>query len=254
MAITAGVLSQVSVSSNSDSISATATTGGTAPYGYQYYRSVVSGFTPGAGNLIAGATSLILNDSGLIPNTAYFYKLVATDAVAATVTYTQLAVTTTASSMSQNQFAQSETLGTIDLRYNYDTVSAQVASSQSGGIYAGQAVKLVPSTSPNSAPKVVACSANSDVVVGFINFDIKTVQYVAGSVCEMSQAGNVMYLYSTGAITQGSQVTLDVTSPGAVAQKVTSSGATIVGWAYDGAAAAGSLIRVKLTCPSFTVA
>lgn len=254
MAITAGTLSQVSVSSNSDSLLATAATGGTAPYSYQLYRSTVTGFTPGGGNIIAGATSLSYMDSGLIPNTVYFYKMVATDAAAATVTYTQLAVTTSASSLSQNQFQQSVILGKVDLPYNYDTVSAQISSTQSGALYQGSAVKLVASTSPNTAPKLVGCTANSDSVFGFINFDIKTVQFVAGTVCEISQSGNVIYLYSTGAITQGSQVTLDVSSPGSVAQKVTSSGACIVGWAFDGAATAGVLIRIKLMCPSFLVA
>jgi len=257
MSLTAGALSQVSVGSTTAVLLSAAATSGTAPYTYQWYRSTTTGFSPGAGNIIAGATSLSLSDSGLIPNTQYYYKVVATDSATptpATATSSQLAVSTSAPVLSQNAFTQSPFLGTIDLRFDYNTVSAQIDVSQVGGIYAGAAVKLVPSSQPNSAPKVIGCSANTDEVFGFINFDIKTVQYVAGSLCEVSQAGNVIYLYATGAIQQGKQVQLDLTSQGGVAQAVGSSAANIVGWAYDGAAAAGALIRVRLLCPSFLFA
>jgi hypothetical protein len=253
MATTAGALSQVSVGSTTAQLSSAAATGGTAPYTYQWYRSTTSGFTPGAGNIIAGATSLTLNDSGLIPNTQYYYKVIATDSGSVAGTSAQLAVATTnASTLGQNQFAQSTLLGTVDLRMCNNTISAQIDASQSGNLYAGQAVKIVDSA--DGIPKVVACTANSDQVFGFINFDMKTVAFVAGSPCELSLAGNAIYLYATGAIARGAQVQLDVSSPGAVASKVNSSGASIVGYAFDKAPAAGALIRVVLSAPSFQFA
>lgn len=253
MSLTAGTLSQVSVSSTSVSVASTAATGGVGPYTEAYYISTATGFSPGAGSLVAGASGLAATISGLIPNTSYFVKVVYTDTgnSNATVTSTQLAVVTSAPVLSPNQFQQSQYLGTIDLRFDYDTVSAQIDVSQASALYAGAAVKIVPHTQPNAAPKVIGCAANSDEVFGFINFDIKTVQYVAGSLCELSLAGNVMYLYSTAAITQGTQVTLALSTMGGVAQATGSSGAAIVGFAYDGASAAGQLIRVKLATPSF---
>ena len=252
MSITAGVLSLVSVSGTTAQLSATAATGGTAPYTYAWYRSTSSGFSPGPGNIIAGASGLNLNDSGLIPNTPYFYKVIATDSLAATVTYSQLPVTTTPQTLSQNQFAQTPVGGMIDLRFPYNTVAVLIDASQSGALYAGSAVKFVDSA--GGVPKVVGCSANSDEVYGFINFDIKNVSYVAGNAAEISMAGNVMYLYATDAIARGAQVQLDVSSPGSVAALVGSSGADIVGWAYDKAASSGALIRVMLTVPSFAKA
>lgn len=54
-------------------------TGGFPPYIYQWYRDTTSGFTPGAGNLLAGKTDLILDDTGLEPDTDYYYVLVVTD-------------------------------------------------------------------------------------------------------------------------------------------------------------------------------
>jgi hypothetical protein len=251
--LTAGVLSQVAVLANSITVSSTAASGGTGPYTEAYYISTVTGFTPSGANIVAGASGLLATISGLIPNTQYYVKVVYTDTGAsnATVTSSQLAISTTAPVLNPNQFAQTQYLGTIDLRFDYDTVSAQIDVSQVGSLYAGAPVKLVPYSFPNQAPKVIGIQAATDEVWGYINFDIKTVQYVAGSLCEVSQAGNVMYLYSTAAITQGSQVIPTLSTMGGVAQVTGASDANIVGYAYDGANAAGQLIRIRLSCPSF---
>lgn len=256
MSLTAGVISQSAVTSNSISVASTAASGGTGPYTEAYYISTTSGFTPGGGNIVAGASGLAATIAGLIPGTNYFVKVVYTDVGAsATITSNQLASVTLSPSLGQNQFQQSPFLGQLDQNFNYNTTSAQIDVSQSGSLSAGAAVKIVPyALGVNSVLKMIGCAANSDEVYGFINYDIKTQAYVAGSACQISQAGNVMYLYATGAITQGHQVTLDLTTMGGVAQSVGSSGNKLVGWAYDGSAAAGALVRIKLTAPSFTVA
>jgi len=251
MSLTAGALSQSSVLSNSAVLSSAVATSGTAPYSYQWYQSTVNGFTPGGGNLVSGATALTQSFSGLIPNTTYYYKVIVTDSAGspATATSSQLTVVTTAQQLSPNQFAQSNIAGMVDLRFPYNSVAVQIDASQSGSLYAGSAVKMVDSA--DGIPKVVGCSANSDEVLGFINFDIKTVAFIAGAAAEISMSGNVMYLYATAAIARGAQVQLDISSPACVTAVVASSGADIVGWAYDKASAAGALIRVFLKTPSF---
>lgn len=249
MATTAGALSQVSVGANSASLSSAPATGGTGPYTYQWYKSTATGFSPGGGNIIAGATALTLNDTGLIPNTVYFYKVVATDSGSVAGTSSQLAVTTTASTQSQNSFQQSAYLGMIDLRFDYNTTSALIDASQATPLFAGTAVKIVDSA--DGIPKVVACTADSDEVWGFINYDAKTISFGAGSPCEVSQAGNVIYLYAATAISRGVQVQLNYIAPGSVGALVGSSGADVVGFAFDKAVAAGALIRVHLSVPSF---
>lgn len=265
MALTAGTLSINSVQSTTDSLVATAATGGTGPYTQQWNRSTTTGFTPGAGTVIAGATGLTLNDSGLIPNTNYFYKVVYTDTGAgnATITSAQLPVSTTAQGFNQNQFAQSVGLGMADQKFNFNTEPVMIDASQTAPLYAGSAVKILPGSGSgaNTIPKVVGCTANSDSVFGFIYFDAKTVSFMgsqvafpANNLAEIASAGNVIYLYATGPITQGSRVTLDITTQGGVTAYVASSGGSIVGWAYDGAAVGGQLIRIKLLCPSFAVA
>lgn len=249
MATTAGALSLVSQTQNSLSLSSAAATGGSSPYTYQWYRSTVTGFSPGGGNIISGATALTLTDTGLIPNTQYYYKVVATDSGSVAGTSAQLAANTLVPQLSQNQFAQSEWLGSIDMRFPFNTVSVQIDVSQATALYAGSAVKMVDSA--DGVPKVVGCAANSDEVLGFINYDVKSQSFLAGVSAEISMGGNVMYLYATGAISRGAQVQLDLSTNGGVAQISSSSGADVVGWAYDKATSAGALIRVFLKTPSF---
>lgn len=254
MATTAGVLTLVSVGSTVASLSSAVATAGTAPYTYQWYRSTTTGFSPGPTNIITGATSLTLSDSALIPNTPYFYKVRATDSSSPAVTgdSAQLAVTTLATTLSQNQFAQGPVVGMVDMPYNYDTFSAQIDVSASTAVYTqGQAVKIVANT-VGGVPRVIACNGITDNVFGFINYNIKNVNYGVGQMCEVSTSGNVMWLYATAAITQGARVCLDITSPGAV--QPTGATATVVGYAIDGAAASGQLIRVRLMTPSFATA
>lgn len=251
MPITAGALSKVSVGSTTDSLLSAAATGGTTPYSYQWYRSTATGFSPGSANKVSGATALSLNDSSLTPGTQYYYKVVVIDSAATplSASATQLGVLTTQPVQSQNAFSLSPQLGELDLRFNYNTVSAQVDVSQVGSLYPGAAVKVIDSA--GGIPKVVGCAANSDEVFGFINYDIKTQSYVAGDKIEISQSGNVIYLYATGSIARGAQVTLDLSTNGGVQSK--NSGDKIVGFAFD-QGTVGLLIRVKLIVPSFTLA
>jgi hypothetical protein len=256
-ALAAGVASLSAVTDTTASLSATAATGGTAPYTYQWYRSLITGFTPGAGTLITGATALTLNDSALIPNTTYFYVLVATDSASATVNYTQVTALTQAMNLSQNQFSQTPYVGMPDMRFNASSIGAQVSPNQATALYNGMAVKIDTAISPNGSnyvPQVIGCTANSDSASGFIIYDIKSLSYNAGDRISMALAGTVLYLWATSAITAFNQVQLNLQTGGGVTAKVGASGANIVGYAIDGASASGQLIRVFVQTPSFTFA
>mgnify|MGYP006394327743 FL=1 len=135
----------------------------------------------------------------------------------------------------------------LDLRYNYNSLAVQIDNGQTGTVIAGQAMKYTQDA--GGVPKVEKCTANTDVVAGFINYDIKTQEYVALDMAEMSQRGNVMYLVASAAISRGAKVMIDVAAPGLVVTATT--GKPICGWAQDPATAPGQLIRVEITTPAF---
>jgi hypothetical protein len=201
---------------------------------------------------------LTLNDSGLVPNTTYYYQLAATDSTGpTTVDYTQVVVLTQAQSMSQNAFAQSVYVGMPDLRFALGTLSALVSPNQSAPLYNGMAVKIdtaIVQNGANRVPMVIGAVADTDSISGFIIYDIKSLSYNAGDRIEMCTTEGVLYLWSTTAITPFTQVQLDLTTGGGVAAKSGGSGANIVGWAVDGASAAGQLIRVHVQTPTFQFA
>jgi hypothetical protein len=254
MTVTAGSLSQVAVSYSTLTVSASAGTGGIAPYSYVWYRSTTSGFSPGSATSVAGATSLSLNDSGLIPNTTYYYEIVVTDSTGSTASSSQIAIVTSAASLSPNQFAQTPFVGVVDLTIGSTNVIACIIDSSAGTnvYYPGQFVKIVANTN-GGLPSVIGCSSKSDHAFGAIRFNAKDLSYGAGAKCEVGMFGTVMWFYATGAITQLSEVCLDTTSPGGV--QATGNTATYVGIAIDGSASAGTLIRVMLVPnPSYATA
>lgn len=244
MTFAAGALTKVLIGSSTANLSSAAATGGTGPYTYQWYSSLTTGFTPGAGNIITGATALTLSQTGLIPNTTYYYVVVATDTGNSNVTVdsSQLTVVTEPSLL-QNQFAQQPLLGVVDLKLgSTNVIAAQVDVSVTTQIYPGQGVKIVANTT-GGIPKVAPISAKGDAAIGFVVFNVKDLQYVAGQNLEVALWGTVIWCYATGAITQFAECCLDSTYVGGV--QATGNTATYVGWAVDGAAAAG-LIRVMV--------
>ncbi len=251
MAVTAGALSKVLVGQTVANLSSAAATGGTGPYTYQWYRSTTSGFTPGAGNLISGATALSLADSGLIPGTTYYYEVIATDTGAGNATSDSSQLTVIMDPGQQpNQFSQSSVVGVVDMRVGPTNVmAAQIDASVANLaapyniVYPGQAVKIV-AHNGGGILQIQPCSANSDDCIGFVKWNFKDIQYTAGQNCEICLWGTVVWLVSTSAITQMARACLDVTVVGGV--QATGNSSVVMGWAIDGAAAAGSLIRVML--------
>lgn len=154
-------------------------------------------------------------------------------------------------SLNQNQFSQVPVLGQLDLAFNTNTISSQMDSASTSAV-AGQSVKLVDSA--GGVPKVIPVASDSDIVFGFIAYNLKDSAYVANDACEVAMLNNVMYLLSTEAIGRGAKVKGVVATVGGVAVAVAASGSPIVGWAFDKATASGQLIRIFLGCPSYFLA
>lgn len=245
MSVTAGAISKTLIGQTTAQLTVAAATSGTGPYTYQWYQSTVSGFSPGAGNLVAGQTALVGNFSGLTPGVTYYYSNIATDTGAGNATSTSASVSAVQETgLSQNQFAQNPIVGVVDLALGpTNVIAAQVDVSVTTQIYPGQGVKIV-SSSVGGIPKVAPVSSKSDACIGFAKFTIKDLQYVAGQNLEVALWGSVVWCYATGAISQFGQACLDPTYVGGV--QASGNSATAMGWAYDGAASGGGLIRVML--------
>lgn len=244
MTFAAGALSKVLVGNSIANLSSAVAAGGTGPYTYQWYRSTTTGFSPGAGNILTGQTGLTLADSGLLANTSYFYVVVATDTGNANVTANSAQLTVlTEPALSPNQFAQQTVVGMVDLKVgSTNVIAVQVDASVTSQIFPGQAVKIVANNS-GGIPKVAPCTSKADQVIGFARFNQKDIQYVAGQNLEIAMWGTVIWCFATGAITQFAEVCNDPTYVGGV--QASGNTAVFVGWAVDGAAAAGP-IRVML--------
>lgn len=147
--------------------------------------------------------------------------------------------------LNQNQFAQTPIQGQLDLKFNPNTVSAQIDVSSAGALVPGQAVKMV--NSAGGVPKVVECSDDSDDVFGFINYNIKNRVFNAYDYVELSALrDNCMFMTASAAIARNAKVMIVVSG-----QQVATatSGNMIIGRAYDQASASGDLIRVIIDLP-----
>jgi hypothetical protein len=160
-----------------------------------------------------------------------------------------------APTLNQNQFAQIPVLGMMDAKRSQNTLSCEVDSSsaQSGGLKVGQPVKLVDSS--GGVPKVVELASATDIVFGFIIYDIKDASFPPLAAVEvMTGFDDVMYMVALGAISRGAILKVDpgnFTSTPQVTTNVTGSGIPIIGWALDKAVNAGDLIRVSSALPAY---
>ena len=244
MSFAAGALSKTLVAATTAQLASAVATGGTGPYTYQWYKSLTTGFSPGAGNIIAGATALTLNDSGNTPGLTYFYVVVATDTGNANVTVNSAQLSVAMEPSQQpNQFTQNNMVGIVDMRVGpTNIISAIVDASATAPIQPGQGVKVVSST-VGGPPKVVAISGKADPSIGFAIFNMKDVQYPIGTVLEVALWGTIIWCYATAAISSFAEVCLDPTYVGGV--QPTGNTATLMGTAIDGCSGPG-LIRVQL--------
>ena len=258
MAFAVGPITQVAVGSTTSSLTSPAASGGTGPYTYQWYRSTTSGFTPGAGNIIAGATALALSDTGLIPNTKYYYEIVATDTGNGNVTVgsAQLGVVTAVPAISQNTFAPLPFLGMIDQAVSPNTLTCLLDPGVVGPVYAGCAVKRANPTVPNppgyNGPiNVIPCTADTDDVFGFIQYSMRDVFFSGGMPVEVASKLDVIYLYATASGNVTDACVLDLTTNGGVTP-VGTSGQRVVGRWLD-QPFIGQLTRVSLDVPTTQV-
>lgn len=256
MALAVGPIVQNKIGANYAQLSSGAATGGTGPYTYQWYKSFTTGFTPGSAFLIPGATNLTLTDTQLLPATDYYYVLKVTDLGngSATALSAQSTVLTVAGNpVEMNQLVQTPVLGQVDQPQNPNTQPVLMDSGIGATRYpAGTPVRQIAPTGVtagaglNTLPHVTPCTADSDLVMGFIQYSMRNIDFGAGEPMEISKTGNVQWQMATANGTAGDLMQLDLTAAGGLQTVVGSSGATICGQALD-TPVVGNLFRLAIS-------
>lgn len=140
-----------------------------------------------------------------------------------------------------NQFALSQVQGALDLQIHSSVMSCTVDAAETTQLVAGQAVKLA--STGGGTPKVLACTAATDKVFGFVVRNLKDISRGAGESLEIAMAGSVMYMTAGAAVTAGAYVELVY----ATNKVITSAGVNpIIGYSLDKATADTDLIRVMV--------
>lgn len=141
-----------------------------------------------------------------------------------------------------NQFKQTAERGQIALlTANSPVISAVVDSTETGTLKAGDAVKLV-STS-TGIPHVVKVGVSDTTITGCVVFNpVKNDSIVAGDMVEIAITGAFMYMVASASIVAGAAVDYAY----ATGKVATANSGLACGVALDAAAADGDLIRVAV--------
>lgn len=148
-------------------------------------------------------------------------------------------------SFQMNKFAPTEEIkGRRVLPANTESISGIVDASQADALLPGDPVKIVATSQglPHFAKAGVG-----DVVAGFVEWNVIRPSYAAGKICQISMAGNVMYMEAGAAIQAGAFV--NVTNLTTVVVGAAAGSGSKLGIALEAATAAGQLIRVKIGEP-----
>lgn len=148
-------------------------------------------------------------------------------------------------SFQMNKFAPTEEIkGRRVLPANTESISGIVDASQTDALLPGDPVKIVATSKglPHFAKAAVG-----DVVAGFVEWNVIRPSYAAGKICQISMAGNVMYMEAGAAISAGALV--NITSLTDVTVGAAAGAGSKLGIALEAATAAGQLIRVKIGEP-----
>lgn len=149
--------------------------------------------------------------------------------------------------LSINSFQLGIVAGAISLQGQGMVLTGRVSASQTPAIVAGQAVKLVTSSTTGGIPEVESLTSATDVPFGVAIYNIKDASYAARAKVELALRNTIIYMTAASAITQGSFVKFDY-----LTNKIslnTDSNIPSIGVALDRASADGDLIRVIIGAP-----
>jgi hypothetical protein len=148
--------------------------------------------------------------------------------------------------LTPNQFTQTTVQGQRDLPALGSVISCQIDAAETATLVAGQAVKLA--TTAGGVPKVLALTADTDELFGYILRNFKDADFAANDMIEIALSGSVVWMTAGAAIARGAKIEVDVSET----EVITNAGTNpVAGYALDAAAAAGALLRVYVLTPAF---
>ncbi|TDE17707.1 capsid cement protein [Dyadobacter psychrotolerans] len=144
-----------------------------------------------------------------------------------------------------NDFALAPVQGLMDLQVPGTVIEVQVDTTVSTPLIPGQAVKQSVAVT-TGLPKVVALTANTDKILGFVPYNSVFGTFAASKVTELAMDNSVMWMTAGAAIAAGASLEYVYTTN----RVITSAGSnTKIGHALNGVAAAGDLVRVRIISP-----
>jgi hypothetical protein len=143
-----------------------------------------------------------------------------------------------------NQFQKTVEKGKTTLLLNSNIISGIIDATETATLVAGDPVKIYNTT--GSVIKFVKATAATDDIFGFIPFEVKQNEFVAGDPINVAFNDCVMVMEASAAIARGVAVQIDP-STSKVATKTGTN--TAIGYTLDKAAADTDLIRVLIKTP-----
>ena len=150
-----------------------------------------------------------------------------------------------------NQFGQTTVAGQLDLEAAGTVLSCRVSVNQGTALVAGQGVKL-DTTQTGGVPSVLATTAATDALFGFVVRNLKDATYPAQSRVEIALESSVMFLTADATsptILRGAPIEYNPTANTVLQWAGVN---PIQGFALDSAANAGDLPRIYLAPSAFT--
>jgi hypothetical protein len=150
-----------------------------------------------------------------------------------------------------NQFAQLPILGDTATKVNLNTLSVQIDPNSTNTLLPGDAVYLTQTA--GTTILVDKCSATV-APFGYILYNQRFNQFIAGDAVEIGTAGQIMFLLAGGTISRGNNVEYDPSASLTTGPQVLASGGVnpISGLALDNATV-GNLLRVLVLGVSYPV-
>ena len=140
-----------------------------------------------------------------------------------------------------NQFELTVEKGQLILDSNINVLNAQVSTNEAATLVPAQAVKL--ENAAGEQIPVIKVAAITDVIFGFIPYNVRTDEYVALDQIKIAGNGEIMEMEAGAAIARGAELELVLTGNKVVTQAT----GTVVGVAIGKAAASGDIIKVRIT-------